>query len=128
MTMERQHLGRLAEDYVAVRLERAGWHVLARNARPAGMRGELDIVARHGRELVFVEVKARRTGAVRGPETPVAMVDTRKQARLRRLAGAWLRERGPGSERFAGLRFDVAGVWVGPRDEIVDCEYLRAAF
>jgi len=127
MTVERQALGRLAEDYVARRLTCAGWAILERNARPGGYRGELDIVARHGRELVFVEVKARSTRAVAGPPSPVLAVDRRKQAQLRRLAAAWLRQEEI-SERFAGLRFDVAGVWVEPGGMVAGWEYLRAAF
>jgi putative endonuclease len=125
MTLERQRRGRIAEDYVAARLAASGWEVIARNARPKGFRGEIDIVARDGRDLVFVEVKAKGTGAVRGPETPVLAVDQRKQARLRRLAIAWLRESSGG---FSHLRFDVAGVWVGSGGDVVRCEYLRAAF
>ena len=127
MTVERQALGRLAEDYVAGRLAGAGWTIVERNSRPGGVRGELDIVARQGRELVFVEVKARSTRAVAGPPTPVLAVGRRKQVQLRRLAAAWLRQR-EGSERFAGLRFDVAGVWVEPGGRIAGCEYIRAAF
>lgn len=128
MTEGRQRIGRLAEDWVAGRLASAGWRILERNARPGGIRGELDIVAHDGRDLVFVEVKARSTLARAGPTTPVLAVGARKQAQLRRLAAAWLRAAGLRSGRFAGLRFDVAGVWVAPGDEIVGSEYLRAAF
>jgi putative endonuclease len=127
MTIERQRLGRLAEDWVATKLAGAGWQLLARNARPAGARGELDIVARDGRDLVFVEVKARSTRAVAGPISPELAVGARKQAQLRRLAAAWLREP-ERSGRFASLRFDVAGVWVGPDGAVTGCEYVRAAF
>jgi putative endonuclease len=128
MTVERQRLGRHAEDYVANRLAAAGWEVLDRNVRPGGVRGELDIVARDGRDLVFVEVKARRTDAVAGPTSPVLAVGARKQAQLRRLAAAWLRAAGGRSGGFAGLRFDVAGVWATREGEIVRCEHLRGAF
>lgn len=127
MSIERQRRGRQAENYVADRLAGAGWRVIERNARPAGVRGELDIIAREGHDLVFVEVKARSTGAVAGPETPVLAVGARKQAQLRRLAVAWLREPARGSEGFAGLRFDVAGVWL-EGDVVVRWEHLRAAF
>jgi putative endonuclease len=128
VTNRRQQIGRLAESYVADRLASAGWRILERNARPAGVRGELDIVARDGRDVVFVEVKARSIGAVAGPPEPVLAVGPRKQAQLRRLASAWLREPGARSGGFAGLRFDVAGVWVGPAGEVAGWEHLRAAF
>ena len=55
-------------------------------------------------------------------------VDRRKQARLRRLAAAWLRERPSGLGGFAELRFDVAGVWVADGERVVRCDHLRAAF
>lgn len=128
MTVERQRRGRAAEEFVARRLAAAGWSILQRNARPAGTRGELDIVARDGRALVFVEVKARSVGAIAGPTSPALAVGARKQAQLRRLAAAWLRARPSGLGGFAELRFDVAGVWIGAGDAVVRCEYLRAAF
>ena len=58
MTVARQRLGRRGEELAAAELERRGWTLLARNARIAGIRGELDIVARDGGTLVFVEVKS----------------------------------------------------------------------
>lgn len=125
--MERQRRGRIAEDHVALSLERAGWEILDRNARPADVRGEIDIVARDRGQIVFVEVKARTAGAVAGPESPLLAVGQRKRRRLRALAGAWLREPGrPGG--FGGLRFDVAGVWLAADGSVLRCEYLRGAF
>ncbi len=128
VTAERQSRGRAAEEFVATHLQRAGWSILERNSRPGGARGELDIVAHDGRCLVFVEVKARSQDAHAGPESPVLAVGARKQAQLRRLASAWLRDRPSGLRGFAELRFDVAGVWLGDDDSIVSLEYLRAAF
>jgi putative endonuclease len=128
MTLERQRRGRMAEDYVAERLAAAGWTIVERNSRPPGARGELDIVARHGGELVFVEVKARTVGSIAGPESPALAVGPQKQRRLRRLAAAWLRDPGRAGTGFGGLRFDVAGVWLADDGSVVRCEYLRAAF
>jgi len=128
MTIERQLRGRQAEDFVANRLAAAGWQLLERNARPAEARGELDIVAGDGRDLVFVEVKARSVGAVRGPISPVLAVGARKQLRIRRLAAAWLRARRPGSAGFERLRFDVAGVWIAGDGSVAGCDYVRDAF
>ncbi|RHW16605.1 YraN family protein [Sphingomonas gilva] len=51
--------GRRAETLAAWWLRLRGWRVLARRARVAG--GEVDLVARRGRTLAFVEVKARAT-------------------------------------------------------------------
>ena len=51
--------GRGAETIACWYLRLRGWRILARRARVAG--GEVDIVARRGRTLAFVEVKARST-------------------------------------------------------------------
>ena len=53
--------GRGAEAIAALWLRLHGWRILARRARVPG--GEVDIVARRGRTLAFVEVKARATDA-----------------------------------------------------------------
>jgi len=51
--------GRGAETLACWYLRLKGWRILARRARVRG--GEVDIVARRGRTLAFVEVKARAT-------------------------------------------------------------------
>ena len=51
--------GRSAETLACWYLRLKGWRIVARRARVAG--GEVDIVARRGRTLAFVEVKARPT-------------------------------------------------------------------
>lgn len=128
MTLARQRLGRSIEEAVARRLAAGGWELIARNARPSEVRGELDLVARDGDELVFVEVKGRRAGARYGPETPATTVGRRKQAKLRSLAVAWLRENRALVPSHGSLRFDVVGVVVGAGGEPLEWEHLRAAF
>lgn len=93
-----QHGERLAAAYLA----RAGMAIIDRNWRCAD--GELDLVARDGPAMVFVEVKTRR-GV--GFGTPAAAVDPRKAARLRRLATRYLRHCGM---RPAVVRFDVVAI------------------
>lgn len=56
--------GRGAETIAAWWLRLHGWRILARRARVPG--GEVDIVARRGRTLAFVEVKARSTDEAAG--------------------------------------------------------------
>ncbi len=124
MTAARQTMGRRAEDLIARQLAAAGWEILGRNARTR--HGELDIVAREGRTLVFVEVKASRRGATVGPERPVLAVDARKQRRLRRLAAAWLAEN-PGAPQCRSIRFDVVGVTFD-RGQAIAIEHIRNAF
>jgi putative endonuclease len=124
MTFARQRLGRVAEQLVATRLERAGWRIVGRNVRLPS--GELDIVALDERTLVFVEVKAGRTAARLGPEKPAHAVGRRKQLKLRRLAREWIAER-RGPSGVAGYRFDVVGVSFGP-DGLADVDHIRQAF
>jgi putative endonuclease len=124
MTYARLRLGRRAEELVATRLGHAGWRIVGRNVRLPS--GELDIVALDGSTLVFVEVKAGRAGAVRGPERPAHAVGRRKQVKLRRLAREWIgARRGPSG--VAGYRFDVVGVSFGA-DGLADVDHIRQAF
>ena len=107
MTAARQRLGRSAEDLVAARLERAGWRIVARNARTAAVRGEIDLIALDGPALVFVEVKARRAGLDAGPETPAMAVGAAQAGEApqpRRGLAARPRHDVP---RHRELRFDV---------------------
>ncbi|HEX3609724.1 MAG TPA: YraN family protein [Solirubrobacterales bacterium] len=125
MTVQRQRIGRAAEDLVATRLAHSGWEIVERNARTRF--GELDIVARDGGTLVFVEVKAGREGSGFGPERPVLGVDHRKQQRVRRLATAWMSERRD-APYYAEIRFDAIGVTFDRTDRPVDVEHIRGAF
>ena len=102
MTQSRRVLGETGEELAARYLEAQGLRLLERNVRLRG--GELDIVARDGPVLVFVEVRTRR-GTRFG--TPEESVDRRKQERLARLAREYLQDR-----RLSGVncRFDVVSV------------------
>lgn len=125
VTERRQRLGRQAEELVAARLLAAGWKILERNARTRY--GELDIVALDGRALVFVEVKAGRTGSHFGPERPILSIGLRKQQRIRRLATAWMSER-RSLPFYAEIRFDAVGVTFDRAGRVADHEHLQAAF
>ena len=127
MTIARQRLGRRGEDLVARRLAGQGWRIVARNARIPGIRGELDIVALDGREAVFVEVKTVSAGTELGPVSPLEMVGPRKQAQLRRLAGAWLARNGERLGGAGGIRIDVVGIVLGAGGELAAWEHVRAA-
>jgi len=125
VTVARQRLGRRAEDLAAARLEAAGWSILERNFRTRA--GELDLIARNRDTVVFVEVKAGRLGARRGPERPALAVGRRKQLQIRRMARAWI---GTGATPIAadGYRFDVIGVSYDAAGGVAAYEHLRAAF
>ncbi len=101
----RSRLGRDSETLAAAVYERDGFAIVDRNYR-CGRAGEIDLVARRGDLVVFCEVKCR-TASRWG--LPAEAVDHAKQARLRRLAAIWLRERRPGA---VDIRFDVVSVIV----------------
>jgi putative endonuclease len=125
MTIARQRTGQRAEELVARRLAAAGWEIVERNARTRY--GELDIVARDGRTLIFIEVKAGRTGAAFGPERPILAIDTRKQRRVRKLATAWMAERRD-LPPYEEIRFDAVGVTFDRTGRVADVEHIPAAF
>ncbi len=117
----KKEIGAHGEEIATRELLGLGWSVLARNWRPMpgrGLpRGEIDIVAQDGPELVIVEVKTRTTSAFGGA---VAAVTRAKLARLRRLGAAWLASQ---DRRFDGVRVDVVCIDIGrdgrPRVEIL---------
>lgn len=112
--------GRPGEDLAARFLERQGLRILGRNLR--SRLGEIDLVARDGATLVFVEVKTRRPGTA---DPPQASVDARKQRRLARLAVNYLARRWLGD---LACRFDVVAVTVGPDGRAPVIEHFRGAF
>ena len=100
--MNRAQRGRAGEDAAAALLEAHGYRIVGRNVRLPG--GEVDIIARDGETVVFVEVKAR-AGATYG--SAVRAVDARKRARLRALASDWLQIAAPRAQaRFDVVTFD----------------------
>lgn len=117
--MERRRaLGRAGEALVAEHYRRDGYELVAANF---GCRaGEIDLVLRRGRTVVFCEVKTRRSD---GFGLPSEAVGPAKQARLRRVAAQWLALNAP-----AGLeaRFDVASVIV--RNGRAEVERIEGAF
>lgn len=110
MTARRFHAGLSAEATAAAAYEALGAAVLARRLRtPAG---EIDIVARLGGLLVFVEVKSRRRPLGADPPVP-----ERQWRRIAAAAEAYLAAH-PG-EGAQGCRFDAAILLPDGRLEIV---------
>ena len=115
----RQLLGISGEDVACDELRRRGYAILARRFRTRV--GELDIIARDGPTLVFVEVKARATARYgRGADA----VTWAKRRRLTRMAEEFiLRSR----LTRVPCRFDVVSVcW--PRDGSPNVEVFSSAF
>lgn len=102
---DRAWTGEFGERVACAWLRSQGCKILARNYR-GPRRGEVDIVARDGKLLLFVEVKTRREGSrIRGLDA----VDKEKQRLIERGANSWLKRLGT---RDLPWRFDVIEVGV----------------
>jgi putative endonuclease len=102
MSRERRSLGEWGERQAEAYLREKGWRILERNIRTPV--GEIDLVAQSGRDLVFVEVKTRRSDAFGVPQEAVGL---RKQRQILRAAQWYLLQQG--KDGFQP-RFDVVAV------------------
>jgi putative endonuclease len=114
----RQATGRAGEDLAARTLQRAGYRIIQRNYRCPG--GEIDIVAEDAGELVFVEVRTRRTGGLVSPEESV---NRQKQQRIVRAAEHYLTAV-DGHER--PWRVDVVAIEVDGAGRVCRTAHLRS--
>lgn len=110
----KRQVGIDGEDIAAAWYEAHGYQILERNWRCRD--GELDLILRDGRKVVFCEVK-HRSGV--GYGTPAEAITREKKQRIRFLAARWLQDAKP---RPAEIRFDVAAVLDG------QVEILEGAF
>jgi putative endonuclease len=117
--LDRPSLGRLGEDVACRELARRGYAILARRFRTRC--GEIDIVAREGETLVFVEVKTRSSERF---GRPAEAVTGRKQAKIALMASEYLLRVNLGP---VPCRFDVVTVLVPPTGAPA-IEVMRGAF
>lgn len=111
--------GNRGERLAAQSLKARGYKILARNCRNRW--GEIDIIARDGDTIVFVEVKTRSEHTEGRPEEAVTRT---KQRQITRAAYAWLHQHKLDQHR---CRFDViAIVWRTGEEPIVD--HIQSAF
>ncbi len=102
---DRIWIGNYGERVAAAWLKSKGCKILAKNYR-SPRKGEVDIVARDGKLLLFIEVKTRRAGSkIRGLDA----VGKEKQSLIERGANSWLKRLGT---RDLPWRFDVMEVSV----------------
>ena len=118
MLTPRQQIGKRGEDLAAAYLEGQGMTILARNLRLGAH--EIDILAREGETLVFVEVKTTRAASFGEPEL---WVDERKQRQMSEAADAYFFQQGI---EEAECRFDVVAVTLAGSQPLI--RHLPNAF
>ncbi|AGL20365.1 YraN family protein [Actinoplanes sp. N902-109] len=119
MTNERRAVGGYGERLAERHLRAQGLVLLERNWRC--LDGEIDLILRDGDDVVFCEVKTRRSDAF---GSPAEAVSAAKRQRLRLLAVRWLQQSGVHPRE---VRFDVVAVLPQPKGRPL-IEHLRAAF
>ena len=115
--------GNEMEDVAAEYLTKRGVRILERNFR--SREAEIDIIGKDGETLIFVEVKARRTGKKSGEASEA--VGMAKQKRICRCADYYMHEKG--IDPFSTLvRFDVVAIMAGSDKSASSTRWIRNAF
>ncbi len=102
MSLLKKMLGQEGEDQAAKYLVRQGYKILERNYRTRV--GEIDLIALHDGEVVFVEVKTRTTTAYGAPELAV---NPQKQRRMIKAALGYIKNM---KLHQVPCRFDVVAI------------------
>lgn len=118
MLNRRQKYGEASESLAAQVLKRQGYKIIETNYRTR--LGEIDIIAREGDSIVFVEVKARKSLYVGNPKWAVT---PKKQRRISMVALYYLKTT---RQSYARARFDV--VAISDLSEPPQVEIVRNAF
>ena len=120
MLNDRQRLGQKGETLAARFLKKLGYHIIVRNYRCRT--GEIDIIARDGTTLVFIEVKTRASLTF---GTPAMAITVKKQRQISRAAENYLAQNHLFDD---SARFDVISVFlpVGCKKNQID--HIKNAF
>lgn len=114
----RKHIGNQGEDLAVQYLRQQGYRILDRNYYCPY--GEIDIVCERNRDIIFVEVKTRRSERFGSAEEAVTFT---KQQRLRKTALHYLQQK---NQPFRDMGFDVITVRLdGPQPVI---NHIKSAF
>lgn len=122
MPGRRQRLGCAGEEAAIRYLQAQGYRILERNYRCRY--GEVDLIARDGAVLAFIEVKTRRSHAFGSPALAVTL---RKQRHIIKVSQLYLARQG---ETRQVCRFDVVTVEMErdrPRIEIIKNAFQATA-
>ena len=118
MTRERIELGKLGEELALKKIKRLGYKCITRNYRcPLG---EVDIIARDGDCLVFVEIKTRKGKSLRYAKEAI---NERKKRRISKVALAYMKANNCCDVKS---RFDVVAINLNKGNERI--EVIQNAF
>ena len=119
-TLTNREFGTLGEKLAAAYLKRNGYKILKKNYK--NKLGEIDIIARDGEEIVFVEVKSRGADPYLGG---AYAVDRRKRFHILRTASAYLDETRNGLQP----RFDIMEMEIDrATGRLIRVNHYKAAF
>lgn len=119
MSGTRKQLGAWGESLAAGKLESLGYTIVERNWRCA--RGEIDLVARSGDTVIFVEVKTRRGRNMGAPE---AALTPYKSAKLLQLGEIYIQQH---KLHDVSWRIDLVAVELDPTGKLLRCEHIPNA-
>jgi putative endonuclease len=114
-----RRLGNFGERVAASHLESKGYSILERNW--STREGEIDLIARRGDDLVFVEVRSRRGRSMGLPEESIT---GRKATHVRAAAAAYLQEH---PEAPPNPRIDVVVLELDAKGRVLRVEQLENA-
>lgn len=115
----RRKLGRQGEEKAIEFLKKKGYKILDQNYYTRY--GELDVICEKNREIIFVEVKTRRSNRFGLPEEAITY---RKMEHMKHAALLYLSER---DRPYRGLRFDVIAIRINS-DGHEDIQHIENAF
>ena len=118
MTEGKKEVGALGEKAATAFLKRSGYSILHKNFKCK--LGEIDLIAKDGRVIVFVEVRTRFTSTY---GSPIESILWRKRKKITMLANFYITKFGLENENF---RFDV--VSVTKDDGHLNIELIKDAF
>lgn len=114
---DHNELGKKGEELAAIHLKAKGFEILKTNWKDGN--DEVDIIAKDGEHLVFVEVKTRRSNMFGEPEIAITK---KKQSFLIRAANNYIYD----VDYMGESRFDVVSILIKPTD--IEIYHIPDAF
>ena len=116
MTLETKQLGNQGEEMAVKYLKNKGYKILDRNFRYKGY-GELDIIAKRGEDIVFVEVKTRLGANNDSPYNPEDNITYFKQKQLIKLAKIYLAKNPAFARLGPPWQIDIIAIEIGANNK-----------